>query len=232
MDVLYYVRNGPNEELRYSLRSLVNFPHRRVFVVGARQPWFSDKITFIPGNRKTTGQANGIDNMLRGLTHPDISEQVAIFNDDFFITAPVDPAAMFTRCTLAEHIGSLSSRGWWYQSLVKTAGILADEGHDDPLSYELHRPFPCDRDRMVKVLEDCVDDPRPPQWRTLYGNRYAIEAPRDDDGKVYPRRPPTTLHGPYVSTGDASFRGPTGALLRGMWPKAGVHERAGARARR
>ena len=50
MDAVYYVRPGDrNDELRYSLRSLANLPHDRVWIVGHTPPWVTG-IESIQGN--------------------------------------------------------------------------------------------------------------------------------------------------------------------------------------
>ena len=227
---VYLVRPGDqNDELRYSLRSLeANLPPGDVAIVGYRPTWVTG-VLHIPGNRYGTNkQRNVYDNVLTAARCDVLPDQVVWMNDDFITLAPAVPA-MAHRCTLAEHIDGLTSRSWWYRSLRATADWLRHNGHDDPLSFELHRPFPTDRRLMADALVRAakVQPGNPPQWRTLYGN-VAVAAghdvgPREADGKVYRADTPEPA-GPWLSTTDASFPA-VRAKVEALFPEASRWER-------
>ena len=89
MDIVYVLKpDFQNEELRYSLRSLENFPHDKVWFVGG-QP---NELT--PDGRLNIRQWGDtkwerVKNMLaRVCVADDISEDFWLFNDDFFILKP------------------------------------------------------------------------------------------------------------------------------------------------
>ena len=209
---VYLVRPGDqNDELRYSLRSLeANLPPGDVVIVGYCPTWVTG-VLHIRGNRfGTHKQRNVYDNVLTAARCDALPDQVVWMNDDFITLAPAVPA-MAHRCTLAEHIDGLTTRSWWWRSLKATDAWLRHQGHDDPLSFELHRPLPGDRRLMAEVLTRAasVQPANPPQWRTLYGNAAmaaGLDAgPREPDGKVYRADTPEPS-GPWLSTTDASFR--------------------------
>ena len=203
-DAVWFVRPGPNEELRMSLRSAyVNAGVENVWIVGDPPRWYTGPR--IPGNRYRTKQRNVWDNVRIIAEHPDLPPEVAVWNDDFFAMQPVK-VEMAWRCTLAEHLTLRGVTGWWRESLTLTQRWLTQQGITEPLSYELHRPFPIHRATMADILADAAHlSPRnPPQWRTLYGNLARAGGTRDGDGKVYGAHTPTPA-GAWMSTTDRSY---------------------------
>ncbi|PJE24743.1 MAG: hypothetical protein CK431_04405 [Mycobacterium sp.] len=208
MDVIYPVRPGDdNEELRYSLRSIAaNFPHRRVWIVGYKPFWVTG-CEYIPGN---TGEyhANVYNNIRAAVEHPDVSDRVVIFNDDFFVTEPVAELPTYYRGTLAAHIAMprvQRNRGWWLESLQTTMLCLQAHAIAAPLSYELHVPLMVDRACMAATLAQFrhVSPANPPQWRTLYCNMNRVDGEPRCDVKAYGKA--TSLHKPFHSTEDRFF---------------------------
>src|SRR5689334_17073738 len=85
MNVIYPVRPGPNEELRYSLRSLANLGdgEHEVWIVGSKPRWLRG-VHFIEGN--TCGsdrRGNSTGNLLRACDH--IPEHVVQMDDDMYV---------------------------------------------------------------------------------------------------------------------------------------------------
>ena len=206
--VLIPVRPGDdNDELRFSLRSIeANLPHTAVWVVGYQPKWLTN-VGFIPGNTQSHPRANIYRNLLTACEHPDVPDDLIVFNDDFYVTEPVTPAVHY-RCTLQAHIDSprlQRSKGWWWRSLTTTQECLQALGHSDPLSYELHVPLPIDKQAMAETLRrfEDIQPHNPPQWRTLYGVTNNIGGTQLQDPKAY-RAGPVGV--PYHSTTDSSFR--------------------------
>lgn len=211
MDVVYPVRPGEsNDELRYSLRSLeVNFPKAdKVWVVGFKPSWLRG-VEFIDGNDGPNGHANVYRNVLKAMRHPGVSDDVVVFNDDFFVLDPIAEVQTLYRGTMDEHLSlprlRVKGNNWWKDSLTITKVCLQAVGVSKPLSYELHVPMPCKKGLMRETLERFADvtPDNPPQWRTLYGNLHVTGAVQSQDSKVFrtgrfPR--------PYLSTSDAVWR--------------------------
>jgi hypothetical protein len=211
LDVLYPVRPGEsNEELRYSLRSLTaNLPHGRVWLIGHRPTWVTGVGFIEGGNAQKNAHANVYNNLLLACQHPDLPDEFVVFNDDFFVTAPVPRVYVLYRGTMADHLRKWprgrAGYGWWQESLLATNISLQAVGIENPLSYELHVPFPVNKHAMAETLEQFrrVTPHNPPQWRTLYGNMHSIGGALHPDGKALR---PGTLSRPYHSTDDSSWR--------------------------
>lgn len=210
MDVVYPVRPGDaNEELRYSLRSLQqNYPKvDRIWLVGYQPRWVQG-VEFIDGNKGGNSHANVYLNVLAAMRHPDVSDDVVVFNDDFFITEPITEIQTMYRCTLQEHMDlpklRNAPRSWWKESLNITKVCLQAVGIPEPLSYELHVPMPCKKGLMRETLErfEQVTPMNPPQWRSLYGNLHVSGAEQAPDSKLFR---PGKLPAPFLSTSDASW---------------------------
>ena len=221
-DAAWIARPGPHEELRMSMRSAhAHVGVENVWIVGAPPPWNTGPR--LPGNRYRTKQRNVWDNVRILAEHSDLPEQVAVWNDDFFAMQPVK-VEMAWRCTLAEHIETLKPT-WWRESLTLTQQWLTQQGIAEPLSYELHRPFPIHRATMADILADAahLSPLNPPQWRTLYGNLAHAGGTQDGDGKVYGAHTPTPS-GAWMSSTDRSF-GSVRHRLRQAFPRRSPWER-------
>lgn len=222
MDSVWFVRPGPSEELRFSLRSAYYHAGvENVWIVGDPPEWYTGPR--IPGNRYRTKQRNVYDNVRILAEHPDLPDEVAVWNDDFFAMEPVT-IEMAWRCTLDEHLTRQGVSGWWKQSLEYTMTHLTEQGIAEPLSYELHRPFPIVRADMARILADAakVNPDNPPQWRTLYGVLTDAGGTQDHDGKVYgPQRPIPS--GPWLSTSDGNV-GRVMDRLEAAFPEASPWE--------
>lgn len=87
-DVVYPVkltRNG-NRELRLSLRSLSNIPHRNVYVVAPERPeWLSGDVRFIECPDDHVSYENVNRKLLAACSVDDLSENFIFMNDDIFI---------------------------------------------------------------------------------------------------------------------------------------------------
>lgn len=209
MIAIYPVRPGDNNnELRYSIRSLTNTPQiTQVWTVGYRPQWLHPD-HHIDGNHHHTSQAN-VYNNIRLACEQTTNNLVAIFNDDFYITEPVEHIPTMYRSTLTEHLHQprvqLLTDRWWPTTLNTTRVCLHTQGIPNPLSYELHTPFTCNPQLMHQVLTQFqhVTPHNPPQWRSLYGNLHNIGGQQQQDCKAYGTGP---IHKPFHSTTDESFR--------------------------
>lgn len=208
-DVVYIVRPGDaNEELRYSLRSLANLPHRKVWIVGHTPNWVTG-VESIPGNvfdAKRRGQWNVVDNLRLAALHVD-ADRFVVMNDDIFLMTHPDLSPLY-RTSLSRHIGA--SIGWWRDTLEVTYAYLVSLGIDEPLSYELHRPVLMERDKLLEITRLALgwQTKYPPQWRTLYGNLYKVGGASAVDGKVNrlgTKRPDLTALD-VLSTQESTFR--------------------------
>lgn len=223
--LLYFLRAGENEELRFSLRSVhQNFPHSRVVVVGDRPDWLTN-VDFVKGNRSADKWRNVHGNLR--LACKEAAGEWVVMNDDFFVTRPVCDAPSWHRGTLENHLAAIRARGAWYRSLNMTLIVLRQLGFETPLSYELHVPVRMESEKLAEVLRFGRRSPDLPQWRTMYGNYWDVPSHQSTDVRVRKNRgllPPGT----FVSTSDIVFKGsPAGRQLRAMFPDPSPYEKEG-----
>ena len=91
MDIVFVVRPGEsNEVLRYSLRSLVNLPHRQVYISGYCPSWVKNVIYIATDQEGNDDLDNSNHNLICAAIREDLSDNFILMNDDFFIMAPAD----------------------------------------------------------------------------------------------------------------------------------------------
>ena len=144
MDFVYICREGNNNELRYSIRSLYKHTNvNSVWVVGGKPNWYVGKYVEVPQsspNKYINAQAN-----LRAiLDTPGIPDKFILMNDDFYITRPIDSIPIY-------HGGSLETKAESYRNfkatsrhaelLMETVNLLKQNGVPRPLDYSLHIPM-------------------------------------------------------------------------------------------
>jgi hypothetical protein len=201
VDVAYFVRRGEqNPELRHSLRTLVNLPHDRVWIIGHKPDWVTG-VEHVPGNRWGGKWRNVWGNV--GLVAEHLTGEFVMMNDDFFILEPVESPPDRHRGRLVDHIGSVKP-GPWRDSLEATLRWLTQHGIDDPLSYELHCPVVMDAGKLGEVLTLVGERLVQPQWRTLYGNWWQVSSTVTPDCRV--RGTTDVVVGPFLSTDSATWR--------------------------
>lgn len=224
MDVVYLVREGPNEELRYSLRSLQNVPHDQVWIIGGTPGWVRN-VNHIP----TRQGRDRFDNTLRGwltaCTHPGISSQFQLWNDDFFALAPttVQP----------RHCGEVETRSvandpTYQAGKIHTAKLLHMWGISPVFDYSTHTPFPVDKTQCLEVLNRAAPAGiKALNRRILYGNYWSVGG--DELGNVaIGNRTELPAEGEvWVSTNDRTFAaGRVGEMIREMYPDPSPYEEA------
>lgn len=233
MHLVYICRPGQNEELRFSLRSAAaNLPVESVTIVGDAPRWVTG-VRRIPGNRYSTKAKNVLDNVRIAVSAPGVPDDVVLMNDDFFVLNPTAQIPVLYRGSLRAHLERVASAwSWWAVSLQNTLSFLQQQGVDDPISYELHVPFPVNRegmrDALARLDDYCADNP--PQWRTVYGNLARIGGASHTDAK-WSLPVAGELEGQFLSTDDGAFYLGTMRQLRARFPDPSPFE-APERARR
>lgn len=222
MDVVYICRDGENEELRYSLRSVAaNLDHGRVWIFGGCPSWVRDaEHVDIPQAGKRF--ENTTANLEAACVHPDVSDPFILMNDDFYVMSRL--AAVPTL-----HIGEITSVIAHYESdprnhgsgyvrdMYATDAALKEAGYDRPLSFDVHTPLIVDKDAMLDAIAFCREHGlRGAYKRSVYGARAGLEGSKTRDVKVFNAScaiPP----GPFLSSADAHF-GRIEVLLASAFP--------------
>ena len=217
-DVVYLVKDTAyNPELRYSLRSLKNFPHRKVFFFGgAPQGLIPNKR--IPVVQQGPTKYDRTHNLLRLVVDdPDLSDDFWLFNDDFFVMRPLTnpPSALYDG-TLEALITRIE-KSFGHQTQYTARLRKTDEYFSHPLNFEVHVPMLFNKQKLKDILDKY---PNYNGVRTIYGALYLSASPCTPivDPKVWSgdaTRLGSIISSPYLSTDDDSFeRGKVGAYIR------------------
>lgn len=181
MDVVYICRAGDNEELRYSIRSVVeNLPHDNLWVVGQKPDWYTGK--FVDVKPLSSKYATARNNLKKLALSKEISEDFILMNDDFYVLNKLNTLPVFNGGTLKEKLDQyeyLTKQTSYTRSIETTMYWVEKYLNIEAIDYELHVPMAMTRTGLLKSLR-C-----PGFWRSAYGNMFNVGGTRIEDVKVY-----------------------------------------------
>jgi len=210
MDFAYICKDGPNEELRYSIRSVCqSFPESNIWVVGGKPDWYVGN--YIRVEQNLSKYKNAAENLTAICNSNEISDPFILMNDDFYIIKKIDKVLNFHGGSLLEKsrfYERLSGGNNYVRKLYTTYKKIKSIGIEDPLDYELHVPMIMEKEKLKEVLKNKDQF----LWRSVYGNMFNVGGIQMEDVKVY-------LKGPlvlksynlnkeghtYLSSADSSF---------------------------
>ena len=192
MDILYLLKeSAENEELTYSLRTLVNLPHDRVFFAGGC-PKNIKNVIHIPVEQTGTKYDNSTANLIAACQDERLSNNFVLMNDDFFILSRlVNPERELNLDRgYAEDVYNWYARRYPNQTIYmigmeKTIKFLQGLGFNRPLSFELHIPMIMNKQNVLKMF--ClrgIEKVSPLHKRTLYGNLFMDDTKTVADNKI------------------------------------------------
>lgn len=229
MDVVYVVRPGDdNENLRYSLRSLENLPHRNVFIVGYCPSWVGGVRYFETDQLNKPDQENSNNNLRMAADSPFLSDNFIFMNDDFMVMEPATDLPMMHQGSLNARIAAYKSGNRFHQaySLIATRTELEKLMQVPLLSYELHMPMTFNRAKVQQMFELWSTTGRPLfslRPRTFYGNLYQEQGVEVEDAKTSSK--PTSQ---FVSTITGATDDECWAAIRRRFPTPGKYEATGS----
>ena len=187
MDFVYICKEGPNEELRYSIRSVnESFPESRIWVVGGRPDWYIGN--YIHVKQPFTKYKNALQNLNAICESKEISNTFILMNDDFYIVKKINSIINYHGGSLLEKINlyqKINSNTNYTRKLAATYKKIKSLGFDNPLDYELHIPMIMEKEKLKKVLEYKEQF----LWRSIYGNMFNVGGEEMQDVKVYTKGP-------------------------------------------
>lgn len=204
-DIVYPVRKGDwNEELRYSLRSLANLPHGRVWIIGHKPPWVTG-VHHWPREQTESKYLNATKALVEVTRElgSSLTSPFLLFNDDYYIMRPMTEVPILNMGPLPEVIDTYRRKhhtGAYWRGMVETYGLLKNAGFLEPLSFELHVPMPMYRDEVLEAW-DMGKSLSILHIRTLYGNLAGFRGQTMEDCKVYGKDPPERI-GSFLSSND------------------------------
>ena len=217
-DIVYILKSDvePNE-LRYSLRSLENFPHGKVwFFCGCPKGIRPDE--FVPFKQTGNRKFEMATSTYKAIAKSDVTDDFWMFNDDFFILEKVEEFPYMFNGTLGEYVAHLRSMNRvhpYARRLDRTRVHLENKGLGT-LNYALHIPMLFNKAKVLETLRVFPDDP---MFRSLYGNLHKVGGVDSRDFKISDLE--TIPEGwPLVSTYEESFnKGKVGEWIRARFPK-------------
>ena len=203
-DIVYFVKDSKsNEELRYSLRSLKNFPHRKVwFYGGCPDGLRPDEHVKVVQDKENKWK--NVSMMLdMACKNPAISKNFWIFNDDFFIMNKVlnpqdyHSGDLYKRIVqLEDKHGGITEYSLQLRNMCKELEALGC----DSKNYAVHYPMLINKKYALEVLNmtDC------PMFRCLYGNYAPVKSINVNDCKIISKEK-EWKGSDYLSTEDSAF---------------------------
>lgn len=249
-DVVYRVKvGGWNEQLRFSLRSLRNLPHGRVWLVGACPTW-ARNVEHVHTTQRGNKWENSNLNLRAALAHGEISDTFYLFDDDFYVLRPTETVEQYHRGTVDEMVDEykkqLTNDSNYLRRVKEARDVLRGWGFPDPLSYEVHVPLCVDKAKMAGVMNRLADTKlknKGPQYRTFYGNLCEVGGRKIRDPKlgnqaeraiivddpqaveyVGPETGLLILDTPFLSSNRGTFVDHVGEYLQKRFPKKCQYE--------
>lgn len=226
MDYVYICRDGDNEELRYSIRSVIkNATHDSVWVVGGKPDWYLGNFIQVDdiGNK-----FENINNCYKVISQASaISNKFVLMNDDFFILGPIGEPPIFHGGSLMAKIERYIAMGGttkYTRVLMEAYKRLVRLGISDPMDYDIHTPMVVDKTK----IESFIDLSYAP--RSMYGNLNNVGGKEINDVKIYnPKRDlyeefDISIMKYFLSTEDGSFDAAL-PFLKQAFPEPSKYER-------
>jgi hypothetical protein len=205
VDYVYICRQGKNEELRYSLRSLENnMPQGNVWIFGYRPEWYVGNFIKV---EDIGGKFDNIRNCIKKIVeNKDVSDDFVLMNDDFFALQKINKIVNYHGGYLKDKIvrykeSKMSPK--YIRLLELTFSQLLKGGISNPIDYDIHVPITMNK----RLLSDALDLAFFP--RSSYGNLVKLDAKNISDVKIYSRSEKinwgSIIKNDFVSTEDRSF---------------------------
>ena len=205
MDVIYFVKQSKtNDELKYSLRTLKNLPHDKVYFFGGCPDGLKPDV-YVPIKQKGTKYDN-VKMMYNHVVNSDVSNDFIMMNDDFFIMDKIETIKPCFRCSMYEYIVRIENNYGmastdYTRRLRKTTAALEQAGLDTKC-YELHIPFVYNKEKLKIALQKF---PNYKGTRSIYGNMFIKDADKIPDVKILKLNTPLP-EGPFISTSDLTWK--------------------------
>jgi len=222
LDVVYCVKqNLNNSELRYSLRSLANLPHNRVFIFGYIPDWVQNVEARPVVQKGKDKWEKTADCLWYVVNDKDLGEEFIMFNDDFFVMKPQTDLKYYYDKTLRDKVSGRAG-GEFSRRLLEASKALEERGKST-LNYELHIPIIVNKDKLKKIWDIY---PNIGAKRSLYANEYGVKGEQRADCKIYRTSGHVNLDVDFLSTTDGSFQyGTTGAAIKQHFNQKCKYER-------
>lgn len=227
MDIVYICKDGKNEELRYSIRSVVaNLEFDNLWVVGGKPDWYIGN--HISVKQDKAKYANARNNLAAICNSEEISDSFVLMNDDFYIIEKVSNIPYMHGGSLKDKVDlyrKLSGNTSYVSMLNTTLINLSRKFKREVLDYELHVPMVMEKEKLKKVIN--YKD----FWRSRYGNMYGVGGTMIEDVKVYlsgslvkKSYSLDNIRYPYLSSSEDSFEVIKSKILNNLFSNKSIYE--------
>ncbi len=228
-DIVYVVRKGEsNEALRYSLRSLENIPHQKVWIAGHRPRWVRG-VKHLPYNQAIGGPLQSSFNtsgaLYRAAGHHGITPDFIYMNDDFFVMKPIEDLELYHRGPIEDHMPKWG--GEYRRGALMTAQMMRYLGFNFTWSYELHIPMLLNRKKFVEIMDVAMRHGATTfrlHKRTAYANYWGLKGEYMADVKVKDPLAPVDTESTFLSTAPSTWHRAVGDYIRSQFPKKSRYE--------
>lgn len=218
IDIIYFVKDTTkNEELRYSLRSLKNFPHGKIWFYGGCPDGLKPDHHIKVEQDQPTKWANIFKMFKLACKNNNISKDFLLFNDDFFVMKKIKTPVNYYEGDLYKRVVTLEDKHNgitpYSQQLRYTLQELESMGCTT-INYAVHTPMLINREKGLE-LANIIDGP---MIRCAYGNYFKIGGKDHSDFKI-DSVTKKYRNECYLSTNDKSFaHGIVGEQIRKLFP--------------
>ena len=230
MDFVYICKDGNNEELRYSIRSVVqSFPDSNIWVVGGKPTWYNGN--YISIKQVLTKYRNAIQNLNAICSSNEISEKFILMNDDFYIVKNINSIETYHGGLLLDKINlyqKINSNSNYTRKLAATYKKIKSLNIENPLDYELHVPMVMEKKKLKEILQNNDQF----LWRSIYGNVFSVGGEQMEDVKVYTKGPLVLKsynlkkdEHIYLSSADTSFDMILSSILKKQFTEKTKYEK-------
>ncbi|MEL5895028.1 hypothetical protein AAE250_16235 [Bacteroides sp. GD17] len=142
------------KELLFALRSWQKYVRFgiNIVVIGDREDWFSEEITFIEHHRVSDNpQVDVMEKLLLAISSPDVTEHFIWSNDDIYLVNPIS----LVHIEIPKVVGKLDSdkfSGTYAANMMCTAGLLK-EAKLPTLNYGTHTPCLFEKTSLTAMFE-------------------------------------------------------------------------------
>lgn len=161
MDFLYVVGGssswGDKEELRYSMRSVIEYYPEAVFtIVGYKPGWVGNIRHIRCGDLSADHMRNIMLKLRTGFVHPLCPEAMFVMSDDYYLLSRLDGSWIWNR-PLKDDIAELAKDrrpgDWWLMAQESALRLCRSLGVEDPGNYATHTPFLVNRKEAIRTCD-------------------------------------------------------------------------------
>jgi len=227
-DVVYVCRPGDdNEELRYSLRSLRNLPHGKVWIAGYCPTWVSAEVERIAVPARASKHDHALASLIAAMDHPEVSDPFLMMNDDFYIMREMEKVPVLHNGPLDQVIEDHAKGSSYREAMENTAELLRKTDALELYGYEIHAPMEFEKIGLGLALSLGAKVSRF-QYRTAYANMMLLGGIQCSDVKVYRQTKGHEYRNwSLLSTSDRTFKfHPVGRYIREQFSEVSPYEKA------